>query len=107
MNYDSWIKGSYHKHFYDIYPNKFIDFNKIEKELTIVITGHFVENFTFHLKYLFHSLPEEIKKCKFIIHYDESGDGDIGFEKLKLESLFKDNITNLNTTISYSFGGLI
>jgi len=107
VNYDSWIKGSYHKHFYDIYTSQFLKNNNIEKDLTVVITGHFVENFNYYLEYLFHSLPDELKKCKILIHYDETCDGDVGFEKLKLEALFKDKITGLNTTISYSFGGLI
>ena len=107
VNYDSWIKGSYHKHFYDIYPSNYTDSNQIEKNITIVITGHFVEDFLFYLKYLFHSLPDILNKCKIIINYDESGEGDIGQHKYQLESFFKNVVTGLNTTIQYSSGGLI
>jgi GR25 family glycosyltransferase involved in LPS biosynthesis len=107
VNYDTWIKGSYHKHFYDIYPNNYSENNEIEKNITIVITGHFVDDFLFYLKYLFHSLPNDLKRCKIIINYDESGEGDIGHHKYELEAFFKNVITGLNTTIQYSSGGLI
>lgn len=107
VNYDGWIKGSYHKFLYDIYKEKDFKKNKIENKLTIVITGHFVNNFIFYLNYLFHSLPDELKKCKIIVNYDETSEGDVGYDKLKLESFFKDIRHGLNITVSYSSGGLI
>jgi GR25 family glycosyltransferase involved in LPS biosynthesis len=107
VNYDGWIKGSYHKFLYDIYDKDNLVKKKLETELTIVIAGHFVDNFIFYLNYLFHSLPDELKKCKILINYDESGDGDIGMNKFSLESFFKDVRHGMNTTISYSNGGLI
>lgn len=107
VNYDGWIKGSYHKFLYDIYKDNDFIKKKIESELTIVIAGHFVDNFIFYLNYLFHSLPDELKKCKILINYDESGPGDIGMKKFTLEAFFKDIRHSMNTTILYSNGGLI
>lgn len=107
VNYDGWIKGSYHKFLYDIYKESDLTKKIIENKLTIVIAGHFVDNFTFYLNYLFHSLPEELKKCKILINYDESGTGDIGANKFKLEAFFRDVMHSMNTSVSYSNGGLI
>jgi GR25 family glycosyltransferase involved in LPS biosynthesis len=107
VNYDGWIKGSYHKFLYDIYNFDKNDEFSLEKNITLVITGHFVENFTFYLNYLLHSLPDELKKCKILVNYDETNEKDIGFDKLKLESFFKDIKHSMNTSISYSKGGLI
>jgi GR25 family glycosyltransferase involved in LPS biosynthesis len=107
VNYNGWIQGSYHKFLYDSYPNfNFTDF-RVEKELTIVIAGHFVDNHQFYLNYLLHSLPDTLLKCKFIIHYDKSGNDDINSEIVKLNAYFRDSKSDLNTELSFSFGGLI
>lgn len=107
VNYTGWIIGNYHKFLYDNYLTGSFDSFKIEKELTIVITGHFVENFIFYLKYLLHSLPSTLLKCKFLIHYDKSGNDDINLQMLNLENFFKNNQSELNVNITYSDGGLI
>jgi hypothetical protein len=107
VNYDAWIKGSYHKFLYDIYDLENKKNYNLENDLTIVITGHFTENFLFYLNYLIHSLPTELKKCKFLINYDETSENDVGYDKLKLEAFFKDVKHSMNTSISYSKGGLI
>jgi GR25 family glycosyltransferase involved in LPS biosynthesis len=107
VDYTTWIMGNYHKFLYDNYPNGvFTDF-KIEKELTVVVAGHFVENHKFYLNYLLHSLPNELSKCKFIIHYDKSGNDDINSEIVKLNAYFRDVKSDLNVELSFSFGGLI
>lgn len=107
VDYTGWINGSYHKFLYDNYANGvFTDF-RVEKELTIVIAGHFVENHQFYLNYLLYSLPNDLLKCKFIIHYDKSGSEDINHEIVKLNAYFRDHKSDLNTTLSFSFGGLI
>jgi GR25 family glycosyltransferase involved in LPS biosynthesis len=107
VDYTVWIMGNYHKFLYDNYSDGNFNIFKIEKELTIVITGHFVENFLFYLKYLLHSLPKEILKCKFIIHYDMAGEGEINQHKYDLENYFKNYKSELNYDITYSHGGLI
>jgi hypothetical protein len=106
VNYDGWIKGSYHKFLYDIYPSNNFTNNIIEKDLTVIITGHFVENSIYYLNYLLHSLPNVLNKCKIFVHYDEHG-VDINDQKIKLSAYFRDTRPNLNASISYSHGGLI
>jgi GR25 family glycosyltransferase involved in LPS biosynthesis len=106
VNYDGWIKGSYHKFLYDLYPNNNFTNNLIEKDLTVVIVGHFVENSIFYLNYLLHSLPNVLNKCKILVHYDEQG-FDVNTQKIKLSAYFRDNRPNLNVSISFSNGGLI
>jgi hypothetical protein len=107
VDYTSWINGSYHKFLYDNYPNGvFTDF-KIEKELTIVIVGHFLENYKFYLNYLIHSLSNTLLKCRFLIHYDTTNGFDLNLEKVKLRAYFRDIRDYLNVDISFSFGGLI
>jgi GR25 family glycosyltransferase involved in LPS biosynthesis len=106
VNYDTWIKGNYHKFLYDNYKNNFSQ-TTVEKEVTIVIAGHFVKDYLYYLNYLIHSLPDNLTKCKFLIHYDESSDFDTNLEKYKLTTYFRDIRSHINVTLSYGFGGLI
>jgi GR25 family glycosyltransferase involved in LPS biosynthesis len=106
VDYSTWIQGNYHRFLFDNYKENFME-NKIEKEVTIVITGHFVENYMFYLKYLFHSLPNELKKCKILIHYDETSGFDVRLEQVRLNAYFRDYISEFNITLSTGFGGLI
>jgi hypothetical protein len=106
VNYDSWINGSYDKFLYGHYKNrKFMD-ESVEKDTTVVIAGHQCENYMYYLKYLLHSLPDELLRCRFIVHYDETS-GDPNLEKMKLSAFFRDNKSELNVTLSSSYGGLI
>jgi GR25 family glycosyltransferase involved in LPS biosynthesis len=107
VNYNGWIQGNYHKFLYDNYPNGDFTKFKVEKELTVVVAGHFVENHRFYLNYLLHSLPDELSKCKFIVHYDKSGNEDINREIVNLNAYFRDVKSDLNVELSFSFGGLI
>jgi hypothetical protein len=61
----------------------------------------------FYLKYLFHSLPDELKKCKFLVHYDETEEFDIRLEQVRLNAYFRDYVSEINITLSTGFGGLI
>ena len=107
VNYTDWIRGSYHKFLFDNYPNLNFEDKKVEKEITIVITGHFVDNYIYYLRYLLHSLPHSLKKCKFLIQYDENGTKDLNTDLIKLNAFFRDERPDLNVSIYHSFGGLI
>jgi hypothetical protein len=106
VNYDVWIQGNYDKFIYSNYNMDFTE-ERVEKDITIVIAGHFVENYIYYLNYLLHSLPNELLKCKFLIHYDEWGSDDINLEKYKLNAYFRDTKSELNVTVTTGFGGLI
>jgi GR25 family glycosyltransferase involved in LPS biosynthesis len=108
VNYDSWIKGNYEKFLYSVYKNKNLMDKTIEKDVTIVITGHMVDNFLYYLNYLLHSLPTELNKCKFLVNYDvDDNNPNSGYDKINLQRYFYDHRSDLNVTITYSFGGLI
>ena len=107
VNYDGWINGSYQKYLYDNYPSLNFDESRFEKEVTVVIVGHFMEDYLFYLRYLLHSLPDRLKKCKFIIHYDEGNTTELNSELVKLSAFFRDERADINVSTSYSFGGLI
>jgi GR25 family glycosyltransferase involved in LPS biosynthesis len=107
VNYDAWIQGSYGKFLYGNYKEKSFNSMSLEKQTTVVITGHYVENYFFYLSYLLHSLPDELLKCRFIVHYDEGHGHDSSTEKVRLNAFFRDYEKNINVTLSYGCGGLI
>lgn len=103
--YDGWIKGNYHKFLYDNLKNEKSDITKIQQNTTIFITGHFCDNFLFYLNYLIYSLPEELKKCRFIIRYDNHEN--LPNVETQLKHYFYNQQSNLNVRISTGKGGLI
>lgn len=107
VNYDVWIQGNYDEFLYGNYKEKSFNSMSLEKQVTVVIAGHYVENYLFYLKYLLHSLPDELLKCRFIIHYDEGHDHDSSTQKVKLNAFFRDYHRSINVTLSYGYGGLI
>jgi hypothetical protein len=108
VNYDAWIQGNYQQYLYkDIYDYNFVDKFNFEKQTTIVIAGHFVENYMFHLRYLLHSIPYDIQRCKFLIIYDTNHNS-VEYKKIRiLEDYFKNRNKPINYEILYSKGGLI
>ena len=44
----------------------------MKNKITVIITGHRVENFDTYLKYLIHSMGDVLKECRYILYYDES-----------------------------------
>ncbi len=107
--YNNWIRGNYNKFLYDTYSkNNFME-KDIIKNLTIVIAGHFTQNYLFYLRYLLYSFPSELKKCKIIINYDYSNDKELNNNKYLISSFFRDikEASDLNVDINYSYGGLI
>jgi GR25 family glycosyltransferase involved in LPS biosynthesis len=108
VNYDAWIEGNYEQYLYkDIKKEDFMDDFRFERETTIVVAGHFVDNFLFYLRYLLHSIPEEIQRCKFLIIYDTNRDTTDYQKILTLQDYFKNRNKPINYEIVYSKCGLI
>lgn len=107
VDYNLWIKGNYDKFLYRNYPDGNLNSYRIEKELTIVVVGHFMDNFIFYLNYLLYSLPEELNKCRFLIHYDYGDTINNNKDIFDLRAYFRDKKSDLNVDISFGFGGLI
>lgn len=76
----------------------------MKENLTVVVVGHFLPEYLKYLKYLFHSLPNELLDCNFIIHFDNS-DNYNDDEKTILDSYLK--TLNINYVLDFGFGGLI
>lgn len=102
VDYTVWINGNYDKFFYEN-PRD----HRIEQNLTIVIAGHFVENYLYYLKYLFHSIPNELMRCRFIVHYDEPDINNFSENRRSLVEYFREVKSGINLEISFGFGGLI
>jgi hypothetical protein len=90
VNYDVMIEGNYFNYLYNFIDAEKTILNKyeVENQLTIVIVGHFVDNFLYYLRYLLFTIPLEIEKCRFIIIYDNAHNS-VEYEKiLELKKLF-------------------
>jgi len=111
--YSRWISGSWDKHIYNKIPDKakskqefyeYLEQNyKLEKNLTVLITGHDTVNWLYHLRYLLKSLPKELFNCRFIVCYDSFSNNN----KFKLNRYFRDIRSNIYPSIEYVNGGLI
>lgn len=113
--YSGWIEGNWHKHLYErIYSNNVINtiediqnalFSnfQLEKKLTVVITGHCVDNWLFYLRYLLKSMPSYLSKCRFIISYDSCNTTDM----FNIHRYFRDIKTDICPEISFVHHGLI
>jgi hypothetical protein len=77
----------------------------MRKKLTVVITGHFLDSYLIYLKYLMYSLPETLKSCKFLIHYDNSENYNEVVEKSNLNE-YLDGL-GIDYEMTFGFGGLI
>lgn len=108
VNYDTMIDGSYDGYLYNHIDSKnfFINY-KFEREVTIVIVGHFVTNFILYLRYLLHSLPQSLEKCKFLIIYDTNNDSVDHIFIRELQDYFKNRNKIITYEILYSKGGLV
>jgi hypothetical protein len=107
VNYTDWIIGNYHRFLFDNYPkNSFVD-DKIEKNLTICIPGFYCENYMFYLRYALKSLPDELRRCKFLIRFDTPTKDYDNSNFIKLQAYFRDVKCDLNVTLTQGFGGLI
>ena len=108
VNYDAWIEGNYEYYLYkDVKSENFINDFRFERETTIVIVGHFVDNFMFYLRYLLHSIPNDIERCKFLIIYDTNHNSTDHSKIMELQDYFKNRNRPINYEILYSKGGLI
>ena len=108
VDYTTWIDGNYHQYLYkNINGKNFVDDFKFERETTVVITGHFVKDFLFYLRYLLHSIPKKIERCKFLIIYD-TNHNTTEYENIRiLQDYFKNRNNPINYEILYSNGGLV
>lgn len=75
VDYTAWIEGNYENYLYKFLNEEkkmsdLINDYQVEREVTIVIVGHFLDNYLYYLRHLLHSLPPEIEKCKFLVIYD-------------------------------------
>lgn len=110
-HYSTWISGNWDKHLYsscnlkdkDSMTHSLQNNFDIEKNLTIVITGHCVSNWLLYLRYLLHSLPKELYKCRFLLSYDTCDYGDM----FEIHRYFRDIKTDICPSISFVNGGLI
>lgn len=106
VNYDAWIEGNFQKYLYDFYKGDLEQYS-FERNTTVVIAGHFCENFLFYLNYLLHSLPDKLKKCKLIVNYDDDNPELNGISRINLIAYFRDKRSDLNVEICFTQGGLI
>jgi len=102
--YDAMIDGSYDRYVNYQHKSESHDLNEIQNNITVVIAGHIVDDFLFYVKYLLHSLPPQLHKCKFILHYDTPKN--YKFDHA-MHAFLRDHPSNLNVELSSSFGGLI
>ncbi len=75
--------------------------------ITITIFGHFSEDYMIYLRYLLFSLPDELKKCKFLIIFDTYNKKTKNSKLEELEMYFHNRNEQLNYEIFYSNLGLI
>jgi hypothetical protein len=77
--------------------------------ITITIFGHFNYNddYLTYLRYLLYSLPDELKKCKFLIIFDTNNKKTKNSKLEELEMYFENRNEKLNYEIFYSNFGLI
>jgi hypothetical protein len=109
VNYDQMIEGNYYNFIYNFMKKdkSLYDIYEVERELTIVITGHFVDNFLFYLRYLLMTIPTEIEKCRFIIIYDTAHNS-VNFNTInELKYYFKNRDKPINYDLIFSNGGLV
>lgn len=109
VNYDAMIYGNYYKYIYDHIDdsNKIYENYEVERETTIVITGHFVNNFLFYLRYLLLTIPKKIEKCRFLVIYDTANDS-VNHDKIReLSDYFKNRNCPINYDLRFSKGGLV
>jgi GR25 family glycosyltransferase involved in LPS biosynthesis len=91
VDYTAWIDGNYQNYLYRFQtPEKdlstLVNEFQVEREVTIVIVGHFLDNYLYYLRHLLQSLPTEIERCKFLVIYDTKMGSKSSWE---LEQYFK------------------
>lgn len=109
VNYDAMIDGNYYNYLYRFVdnPDSVYKNYQVEREITVVITGHFVDNFMYYLRYLLMTIPTEIEKCRFLIIYDTAHDS-VKYENIReLIDYFKNRNKPINYDLRFSKGGLV
>lgn len=107
VNYTAWIDGNWEGYLYRFLQGRtmkeLVDDYELEREITIVVVGHFVENFLFYLRYLLKTIPKQLERCRFLIIYDNNHNTQ---NPLPLEYYFKDRNKPMNYNIIYSKTGI-
>lgn len=109
VNYDAMIEGNYFNYLYNHIDEKNSMYKnyQVEREITVVITGHFVNNFLFYLRYLLMTIPPEIEKCRFIVIYDTAHNS-VKYDYIReLSDYFKNRNKPINYDLRFSKGGLV
>jgi len=104
VNYDAMIEGNYYNYIYNFTDNQENMYNlyEIERNLTIVIKGNFIENYLHYLRYLLLSLPKQLEKCRFIIIYDTINNT-VNYERIReLLYYFYNRVKPINYDIRLS-----
>lgn len=107
VNYTDWINGNYHQFLYDNYKNGDFNEDTLEKNLTICIPAFFCDNYLLYLRYALKSLPDELRKCKFLIRFDTQTKNPDLSDFIKVQAYLRDVHGKLNVTLTHGFGGLI
>jgi GR25 family glycosyltransferase involved in LPS biosynthesis len=111
VDYTRWIDDNYYQFLYEFKKNEsmelFVNEYSVERNITVVITGHFVDNFLHYLRYLLKTIPKDLIKCKFLIIYD-TNHSTVDYRKIhELQDYFKNRNQSINYEIIYSKAGLI
>jgi len=102
VNFDGMIEGYFQKN-YATPTEKTV----INRDLTIIVTGHAVPNYLTYLNYLLKSLPPELNLCKFVFAYDSSSAKDKNAFDRALRRYMIDYGDGINATIEIAPGGLL
>lgn len=104
VNYNAMIEGNYYNYIYNYVTDINLTYEtySIERDLTIVITGRFTDDFISHLRYSLMSIPPTIEKCRFIIIYDILDHSASHNNIIQVYDYFKNRNKSINCDIRFS-----
>lgn len=104
VNYNAMIEGNYYNYIYNYVTDINLTYKtySIERDLTIVITGSFTDDFISNLRYSLMSIPPTIEKCRFIIIYDILDYSASHNNIIQVYDYFKNRNKSINCDIRFS-----
>ena len=104
VNYNAMIEGNYYNYIYNYVTDINLTYEtySIERDLTIVITGRFTDDFISHLRYSLMSIPPTIEKCRFIIIYGILDHSASHNNIIQVYDYFKNRNKSINCDIRFS-----